>query len=201
MNQTLLWNRSLRYGPAGMALAIALLGIVAALQFALPDTMPVVLPFSESYYARTLAATDNDQRIDLARKTVNAAPGRAEYWLLLASAYQQKDATLSERVLDALRRSYVAGPLSPDAHDWRLAYVFSNWSVMPADLRSLAMAEAEAYATRYAGRVFIKELAPTLADSEGRMALRLVSLTQDRAMDSAWRVARYRALRENARQQ
>ncbi|CAM3245888.1 hypothetical protein [Asticcacaulis taihuensis] len=196
MTQTLLWTRSLRYGPAGAALAIALLGAVAALQFAMPDTMPVILPFSESFYARTLAATDNDLRIDLANKTVNAAPGRAENWLLLASAYQQKDAALSGRVLDALRRSYAAGPLSPDAHDWRLAYVFSNWSLMPDDLRRAAMAEAEAYATRYAGFVYIKELAPTLPDSEGRMALGLVALTHDRAMDSARRVAQHRAMRE-----
>lgn len=200
MTQTLLWTRSLRYGPAGVALAIALLGTVAALQFAMPDTMPVILPFSESFYARTLAATDNDRRIDLANKAVNAAPGRAENWLLLASACQQKDAALSGRVLDALRRSYVAGPLSPDAHDWRLAYVFSNWSVMPADLRNSAMAEAEAYATRYAGFIYIKELAPTLADSDGRMALGLVALTHDRAMDSARRLAQYRAMRENTPQ-
>lgn len=200
MTQTMLWTRSLRYGPASLALAIALLGTVAALQFAMPDTMPALLPFSESLYAQTLAATDNDQRIDLAHKTVNAAPGRAENWLLLASAYQQKDAALSARVLDALRRSYVAGPLSPDAHDWRLAYVFSNWSLMPADLKSAAMAEAEAYATRYAGVVYIKELAPTLADKDGRMALGLVALTHDRAMDSARRVAQYHAMRENAQQ-
>ncbi|MCR6660085.1 MAG: hypothetical protein NVV72_12370 [Asticcacaulis sp.] len=200
MTQTLLWTRSLRYGSASLALAIALLGIVAALQFAMPDTMPALLPFSESLYARTLAVTDNDRRIDMARKTVNAAPGRAENWLLLASAYQQKDAALSGRVLDALRRSYVAGPLSPDAHDWRLAYVFSNWSLMPADLKSSAMAEAEAYATRYAGVMYIKELAPTLADKDGRMALGLVALTQDRSMDGARRIAQYRAMRENTRQ-
>ena len=103
-------------------------------------------------------------------------------------------------MLDALRRSYVAGPLSPDAHDWRLAYVFSNWSLMPADLRRAAMAEAEAYATRYVGFVYIKELAPTLADSEGRMALGLVALTHDRAMDSARRVTQRRAMRETAPQ-
>ncbi len=200
MTQTLLRTRAFRYGPAGAALAIALLSAVAALQFALPGTMPALLPFSESFYARTLAAADSDRRIDLAHKTVNAAPGRAENWLLLASAYQQKDAALSERVLHTLRRSYMVAPLSPDAHDWRLAYIFSNWSLMPADLKESAMAEAEAYATRYAGLVYIKELGPTLADSEGRMALGLVSLTHERAMDSARRVAERRAMRDNAPQ-
>jgi hypothetical protein len=194
----MLWPRSLRYGTAGVALSVALFSAVAALQFALPDAMPVLLPFSDSFYAHTLTATDNDRRIDLARKTVSAAPGRAENWLLLAAAYQQKDAALSGRVLDALRRSYAAGPLSPDAHDWRLAYIFSNWSVMPADLKRPAMAEAEAYATRYAGFVYIKELAPTLADREGRIALGLVALVHDRAWDSARRVAEYRARQANS---
>ena len=198
MTQTMLWTQSLKYGPAGVALTVALLGSVAALQFALPDSMPTLLPFSESLYARTLAATDDDQRIDLARKTVNTAPGRAENWLLLASAYQQKDAALSGRVLATLRRSYVVGPLSPDAHDWRLAYIFSNWSVMPADLKTSAMAEAEAYATRYAGYIYIKELAPTLTDSEGRVALGLVALLRDRSGQSARRVAEYRAMQANS---
>ena len=178
-------------------MAVALFGAVAALQFALPDAMPALLPFSESFYARTLIATNDDRRIDLARKTVDSAPGRAENWLLLASAYQQKDKALSGRVLASLRRSYAAGPLSPDAHDWRLAYIFSNWSVMPADLKTLAMAEAEAYITRYAGYIYIKDLAPTLADREGRVALGLVALTRDRTGQSARRVAEYRALRAN----
>lgn len=193
MTKTMLWTQSLKYGPAGVALAVALLGSVAALQFALPDAMPALLPFSESFYARALAATDDNQRIDLAHKTVNSAPGRAENWLLLASAYQQKDKVLSGRVLAALRRSYAVGPLSPDAHDWRLAYIFSNWSVMPADLKTSAMAEAEAYATRYAGYIYIRGLAPTLTDSEGRVALGLVALTRDRASQNARRMAQFRA--------
>ncbi|HTM82607.1 hypothetical protein [Asticcacaulis sp.] len=197
MTQTMLWTQSLRYGPAGAALAVALLGSVAALQFALPDAMPALLPFSESFYAHTLAAADDDRRIDLARKTVNTAPGRAENWLLLASAYQQKDEALSGRVLATLRRSYAVGPLSPDAHDWRLAYIFSNWSVMPADLKTSAMAEAEAYATRYAGYIYIKGLAPTLSDNEGRVALGLVALTHYRTRESARRVAEYRAMQAN----
>ena len=195
----MLWTYALRYAPAGGALIIALFCFAAGLQFALPDTMPALLPFSESVYARTLAATDGDRRIDLARKTVNAAPGRAENWLLLAFAYQQQDEALSERVLDALRRSYSAGPFSPDAHDWRLSYIFSNWSVLPADLKASAMAEADAYATRYTGLVYIKELAPTLADNEGRIALGLVALTHDRASESARRVAEYKEIPLNNR--
>ncbi len=181
-------------------MAVALCGAVAVLQFALPDAMPVLLPFSESFYARTLAATDDGRRIDLARKTVAAAPGRAENWLLLASAYQQKDKALSGRVLASLRRSYTVAPLSPDAHDWRLAYIFSNWSLMPADLKTSAMAEAESYTTRYTGYIYIKELAPTLADSEGRVALGLVALTRDRTDQSARRVAEYRAQQANLTQ-
>jgi len=193
MTKTMLWTQSLRFGPAGVALVIALLSAVSSLQFALPGTMPILLPYSESFYAHTLAATDENLRIDLARKTVKAAPGRAENWLLLASAYQQKDRALSGRVLGALRQSYAAGPLSPDAHDWRLAYIFSNWRLMPADLKTSAMAEAEAYATRYTGYVYIKSLVPTLADGDGRIALGLVTLTRDRASQGARRVAEFRA--------
>ena len=193
MTKAMLWTHCLRHGPAGVALMVALFGFVAALQFTMPAEMPVLLPFSESYYARTLAATDSDRRIDLARKTVSAAPGRAENWLLLAFAYQQKDEALSERVLDALRRSYSVGPFSPDAHDWRLSYIFSNWGAMPADLKASAMAEADTYATRYTGLVYIKDLAPMLVDNEGRIALGLVALTHDRASESARRVAEYKA--------
>jgi len=198
MPQTTPWTRALKYAPAGVAAIVSVFGTVAALQFACPDTMPVLLPFSESFYAHTLTATDDERRIDLARKTVNAAPGRAENWLLLASAYQQKDKALSERVLAALRHSYAAGPLSPDAHDWRLAYLFSNWSLMPADLKTSAMAEAEAYVTRYAGYIYARGLVPTLADNEGRTALGLVVLTRDRTSQSARRMAEYRAARADA---
>ncbi len=198
MTQTMLWTQSLRYGPAGVAMAVALLGAVAALQFALPDTMPTLLPFSESFYAHTLTTTDDNRRIDLARKTVAAAPVRAENWLLLASAFQQKDKALSERVLSSLRHSYAVASLSPDAHDWRLAYVFSNWSVMPADLKASAMTEAEAYVTRYAGYIYIRDLAPTISDNEGRVALGLVALTRDRTQQSARGVAEYRARKAGA---
>ena len=198
MTQTLLWTRSLKYGPAGIALAVAVSGAVAALQFALPDVTPTLLPLSESFYAHTLSTRNDNRRIDLARKTVNSAPGRAENWLLLASAYQQKDEALSGRVLATLRRSYTVGPLSPDAHDWRLAYIFSNWGIMPADLKTLAMAEAESYVTRYSGYIYIRDLAPTISDNEGRLALGLVALTRDRAIQSARGIAGYRARKASA---
>lgn len=197
MTKTMLWTRALRYGPAGAAVIVAAFGIVAALQFAMPETMPAVLPLSGSYYAHALSAKNNGRRMELARKTVDAAPGRAENWLLLASAYQRSDKRLSGRVLASLRQSYIAGALSPDAHDWRLAYIFSNWRLMPPDLKAAAMTEADTYIQRYTGYVYIKSLAPTLSDDEGRVALGLVALTHDRAGQNARRISEFRARNES----
>lgn len=196
MMKTLTWSHALRYGPLAVAALVCALSLVAMLQFSLPATMPAALPFSESLYAHTLAATNSDTRLKLAEKTRDAAPNRAENWLLLAAARQQKDGGLSARVLEALRQSYTIAPLSPDAHDWRLDYVFSNWHMMPTDLKARAMTEAEAYLTRYAGSVYLRQLVRSLPDREGRLALNLILLTHDHAADSSRRVAEHRALQD-----
>lgn len=169
--------RYFRFGVAATTLIVAILGLLASWQMGNPLAVPAFFPFSETYFARTIAAKQPAEAIAMAEKAVRVAPGRAENWVLLAYAYQTHDMALSDRVLGALRKSYVVGALSPDAHDWRLQYVFSNWSLMPQDLRRLAMAEAEAYTERYAGREFIKDLVPTVSDPNGRLALGMVIVT------------------------
>ena len=166
-----------QFGVAAVTFCVAIFAIFAAWQLGSPLEAPAFFPFSETYFARAVATQRPAVAITMAEKTVHVAPGRAENWLLLAYAYQTKDMMLSNRVLGALRKSYVVGPLSPDAHDWRLQYVFSNWSFMPSDLRRSAMAEAEAYTGRYAGRMFIKDLVPTVGDPNGRLALGMVIVT------------------------
>lgn len=166
-----------RFGAAATALIVAFTALLAAWQMGNPLSTLTFFPFSETYFARAIAAKKPAEAIALAEKTVQAAPGRAENWVLLAYAYQTQDMALSSRVLDALRKSYTVGALSPDAHDWRLQYVFSNWSLMPQDLRRFAMAEAEAYTLRYAGRTYIKDLVPTVSDPNGRLALGMVIVT------------------------
>jgi hypothetical protein len=193
MDRSVFWNKGLRYGPIGFSLIVAILSLVAALQFSLPHEMPVLLPFSESLFAHTEDQAKPDKRVLSAKKTVAAAPGRAENWLLLASAYQARDQDLSPLVIGSLRTSYRAAPYSPDAHDWRLEYVFSNWTLLPQDLRTAAMKEADAYIKRYAGRIYLKHLVTTLPDKDGRIALGLILLTRDRTDESTRRVEEYKS--------
>lgn len=183
----------LRYGLAIAASVLCLLCLTASLQFSKPATAPIVLPFSESFYAHALDTPDKTDSLKLAERATRASPNRAENWMLLAFARHQADRAISPRVLAALRQSYVVGPLSPDAHDWRLRYVFSNWSLMPQDLKTSAVSEADAYLIRFSGAAYLKQLPRKLPDAEGRMALGLVLLTHQRAEESARRVAEYRA--------
>jgi hypothetical protein len=169
--------RYFRYGVSAIAGLVTIMGLLAAWQMGNPLSTPAFFPFSETYFARALAAKPPAEAIAMAETSVRVAPGRAENWVLLAYTYQTQDLALSDRVLGALRKSYAVGALSPDAHDWRLQYVFSNWSLMPQDLRRFAMAEAEAYTGRYAGRTFIKDLVPTVSDPNGRLALGMVIVT------------------------
>ncbi|MDV6331078.1 hypothetical protein [Asticcacaulis sp. 201] len=159
---------------------------VAFWQAALPLSGPIVFPFSETYYARATASPSPADKIIWAQKAVDAAPRRAENWLLLAYAYQSVDHTVSPRAIGALRQSYSVAPFSPDAHDGRLQVVFSNWGAIPADIRRTAIREANLYVTREAGLTFMKKLAPTLHDANAKFAANLIVRARESRKEADW---------------
>lgn len=168
--------------PAAFALAVAIAAGLAFWQVSQPLKAPLFYPLSESYYTRAVDAPTPAEKIRWAQSALNVAPYRAENWLLMAYAYQSQDIALSERVLSALRQSYVIAPFAPDATEWRLAYVYSNWTQMPPDLRSLANAEATAYVTRTVGHTYLSNLAPSLRDKAGSFALSSVVMAYESQM-------------------
>lgn len=168
----------MRYVISALSFCVAVAAALAAWQWNDPLKAPLVFPLSETFYARSAAATTPKDRIDWALKATKTAPARAENWMLLTHAYHTADAELSPRTLEALKHSYAVAPLSPDVHDWRLSYAFSNWSALPADVRSDALREARVYATRPSGMRFLRALPATVADADGRFAIASVILAR-----------------------
>jgi len=153
------------------AVIVAVAAGQALLEFALPVQTAALFPFSEVYYERARLSQTPEEGVYWSLQAVKVAPGRAENWVLLATAYQREDKTLSNRALDALTTSYQIAPLSPDVHDWRLTYVFSNWSSMPPDLRANATDEAVQYARRQAGFDFLTTLQASVSEQAARDSL------------------------------
>ncbi len=172
---------------SAIRLVIAGAGVVAAVAFGLgawqvaaPVTAPLVFPLSETYSARTLETASADEKVVWAKKAIKVAPARAENWLLLAYAYHTADKKLTPRVIDAIRQSYAVAPLSPDAHDWRLSYIYQNWALLPKDVHQEANAEVLQYLRRDTGRKYIRSLIPQVRDPGARLSL-AVNLLQKQA--------------------
>jgi len=175
---------------AALSFAVAVACGLGAWQLAAPLSAPAVFPFSETYYVRSAAARQPAEGILWARKAIEVAPARPENWLLLAHAYQTADGYLSARVVEAIRRSYAVGPLSPNAHEWRLAYVYGSWGAMPRDIQMSARNEIQTYSTRQAGKVFLRKLLAMTTDPDARLGLGVLMIrrqSEDRLRELAAR--------------
>jgi len=158
---------------------IAALGSVAAGGLAWWDWVNpvrghVAYGFSETYFRKTAAANSAEERVRWAREATVVAPNRAENWVLLASAYKVADGKVSARAISALRQSYRVSALSPDAAEWRLAYIFKCWPDMPRDLREAAKVEVSVNLKSRVDGVFFSELEDGLTDVNARMTLGLL---------------------------
>lgn len=159
---------------AAVSFAVAVACGLAAWQLSAPLSAPVIFPFSETFYVRSVSATQPAEAMKWARRAVDVAPGRPENWLLLARASQMQDGYVSARVVTALRKSYSAGAFSPNAHEWRLAYVYMNWSALPRDIQISARNEILVYSTRVAGRFYLRKLFAMTTDPDARLGLGLL---------------------------
>ena len=164
---------------AAVSFAIAIACALAAWQLAAPLSAPAIYPFSETFYVRSASATGPAEAMKWARRAVDVAPGRPENWLLLARAAQMQDGYVSARVVAALRRSYVSGPFSPNAHEWRLAYVYMNWGALPRDVQIRARNEILVYSTRVSGRFYLRKLLAMTTDPDARLGLGLLMFRRD----------------------
>ena len=164
------------------SLALAIISGLAAWQLSSPTTAPIIIPNSETYYARALSAKTPQAKIDWALKAIHVAPARAENWVLLAYCYQVVDARLSARAIKALEQSYAVAPLSVTAHEPRLTYIFNIWSQLPPDLRKQAHREALAYLIQPSGQKTLEKLSHSTIDPEGRFAIIAIRIEfEDRA--------------------
>jgi hypothetical protein len=159
---------------AAVSFSVAVACGLAAWQLMAPLSAPVIFPFSETFYVRSVSATQPAEAMKWARRAVDVAPGRPENWLLLARASQMQDGYVSARVVTALRRSYAAGAFSPNAHEWRLAYVYMNWAALPRDIQVSARNEILVYSTRVAGRFYLRKLFAMTTDTDARLGLGLL---------------------------
>jgi len=159
---------------AAVSLSVAVACGLGAWQLMAPLSAPAIFPFSETFYIRSAAATQPAEAMKWARRAVEVAPGRPENWLLLARASQMEDGYVSARVVTALRKSYGAGAFSPNAHEWRLAYVYMNWGALPRDIQISARNEIFVYSTRVAGRAYLRKLFAMTADPDARLGLGLL---------------------------
>lgn len=161
---------------AALSFAVAGACGLGAWQLAAPLSAPAVFPISETYYVRSVAARQPAEAIGWAQRAIKVAPARAENWLLLAHAYQTADGNLSDRVVGAIRTSYAVGPLSSNAHEWRLAYVYGSWDSMPRDVQMAARNEILAYSTREAGKAYLRKLLAQTNDPDARLGLAALML-------------------------
>ncbi|MBW8733860.1 MAG: hypothetical protein JF571_06070 [Asticcacaulis sp.] len=190
MAETSLHAIAARVTVAAVSLAIAVACGLGAWQLAAPLSAPVVFPFSETFYVRSAAAQEPAAALKWARRAIDVAPARPENWLLLARACQMQDGYVSARVVGAIRKSYAVGALSPNAHEWRLAYVYTNWAAMPRDVQLSARNEILTYSTREAGKAYLRKLLAMTTAPEARLGLGVLMFrrqTEDQLRDFALR--------------
>ncbi|MGZ3297663.1 MAG: hypothetical protein ACXU8O_01500 [Asticcacaulis sp.] len=197
-SQALNWASFARPAISVAALAAGAACVMAVWQLTAPLSAPTVFPFSETDYVKTVDAAAANRPADAirwAQKATHDSPNRAENWVLLAYAYETADRSISPRVSAALRKSYEVAPLSNDAHDFRLAQVFGNWTRFPDDLHKLAIKEARVYASYNKGQNNLRVITPNLPDPAGRMALGIIVM---RAQTERMIAARQKELNEAA---
>lgn len=160
-----------RFTIAGICLLTGAFAFVGAMQYFAPVQMPALLPFAETHYSRALAA-EPDEALSQTEKAIAAAPARAELDALKAYTLIRQSNTLTSDSINALRSSYDKSPFSPAAHEIRLKLIYSYWSYMPLDLRTLANTEARVYARRPSGKAFLYSLRQSVS-SDAAIALDL----------------------------
>jgi hypothetical protein len=171
-----LWALLMRPVVALVAAGVCIACGLAAWQWAAPLDAPPLFPFSETWYARSLAAKTPADGIDDARSAIRLAPVRAENWMLLAYQYARADRGTSARVVAAVRQSYAVSALSYEVTPYRLSFVFKVWANLPADIQDDARAEARQYATTSKGLRFLEAAAPTISDARARLEFGLLAL-------------------------
>jgi len=171
-----LWALLIRPAAVLFSVGVCIACGLAAWQWAAPLTAPALFPFSETWYARSLAARTPADGIDDARTAIRLAPVRAENWMLLAYQYARADRTTSARVVAAVRQSYAVSALAYEVTPYRLSFVFNAWADLPADVHDNARAEARLYATTAKGLRFLMETAPTIADPRAHLEFGLLTL-------------------------
>lgn len=177
----------IRIAVIAASLAMTAAAGLAFWQWRDPLHAPLIYPFSETYYQRSVAAKTPGDQIAWALQTTQVAPERANSWLLLATAYEAADGALSPRVLASLRKSYEVSALSPYASEWRLTYLYADWSHVPADLRQSALRETNTcLAARRSCYRSLKDALSRIQDPAGRLALGVTILAADKQARSAW---------------
>ncbi len=171
MAETRIHAGAARLTLAAVSLAVAVACGLGAWQMAAPLSAPAIFPFSETFYVRSVSARQPQEAVRWAARATEVAPARPENWLLLAHACHTADGYLSPRVVAAIRRSYAVGALSPNAHEWRLAYVYTNWGAMPRDIQISARNEILTYSTRGAGKAYLRKLLAMTTDPDARLGL------------------------------
>lgn len=174
----MLRGRNLRTGLL-VALGIATVssGLIMALPVSLPDTWRVDSPgppvVSE---ARAVAATTaTPPNLDVAaaesRKVLNRSPLNATAWARLAWVADKRGD--QSAMLDALDRSYVATPYSPNIAGWRLRFAFDRWGRLTPQLRRQVLAELNI--ARQISPATVTAVQSEVADPAGRLAIALTN--------------------------
>jgi hypothetical protein len=179
-----LWGRLLRPFIIVLGLAVCVASGLAAWQRAAPLTAPALFPFSETWYAKAMAATAPVEGVADAQMAIKLAPARAENWMLLAYQYSRADRGISPRVIAAIRQSYIASPLDVDVSAYRLTFLFNAWPALPDDLRDQARNEARQFASNSErGLNFLRQAVPTIADSRTRLEFAIMTVIAHHQLD------------------
>ena len=171
-----LWGRLVRPFIVALGLGACVTCGLAAWQRSAPLSAPSLFPFSETWYAKAVAAASPTDGIAAAQKAIKLAPARPENWMLLAYQYSRADHGISPRVAAAVRQSYVASPLDVDVSAYRLDFIFHVWPGLPDDVRDLAKNEAQQFGTTGDGQVFLSKAVPTIGDDRARLQFAIITM-------------------------
>ncbi len=171
-----LWARLMRPLAVVFGLAVCVACGLAAWQRNAPLSAPTLYPFSETWYAKSMAATAPTDGVADAQTAIRLAPARAENWMLLAYQYSRTDRGITPRVVAAVRQSYAVSPLAYEVTAYRLTFIFNAWTKMPQDVRELGRIEARQYGTTSKGLAFLVQTVPTIVDPRAHLEFAVMTM-------------------------
>ncbi len=171
-----LWGRLLQPLVIALGVGVCATCALAGWQRAAPLSAPALFPFSETWYARAMAAATPAEGIADTQKAIKLAPANAQNWMLLAYQYNRADRTLSPRVIEAIRQSYTVSPLDLDVSAYRLSFIFHAWSALPRDIHDDAVNEAQQFGQMGRGVLFLNANVPTITDERARLQFAVITL-------------------------